>query len=787
MDIVFHSNGTLTSSCDGRSRIAASPVGLVAVGKKLFAPVSSDLEKNRLTLHYEMGDCVLSVEIGEWTILRIESVPEGITHFFFGPYLLPDAVSCGEMLGCGWMEDGSGVCIQSLNPKTVGEALYLLPEQLPLENGTSFPSPGSFAASLCDRGGVTLQCRVSDMSKPERGTVYGLKNVRIDPVEGEDGRIPGGAVALLFGKDPDDLLGQIGRLEVACGLPHPTINGEWAKTSPLTNEPYLVIETSMTDEEKVLAAERAGLHCVYFGDPFRSWGHFEINRDLYPGGEQAFGEFVSYAESHGVMTGFHTLSNFIHTHDPYVTPVPHRDLLIADETLLTADLSDSDREIPVADANNFSVRTTLNCCRIGDELIRFGAFDESGRVLLDCERGAYGTKAVAHKKGERLSRLTDHGYATLFPSIGLQGEMADRIGTLIRDSGVRRMSFDGLEGCTYTGRGEYASSEYVRRVFAKTGNEFLCDASNSSHYRWHCHSYFNWGEPWYEDDRKGGTFNYRAANQLKFRRNLFPGMLGWYCIWGSNPGAPRLEATTPEVLEAILSRTVGFDAGCCFVIQQNGRLNEYLDRIRVWGEFRASGKVTEELKAKMRDSRTDWHLEKTETGWEVSELMLLEQCLNNHQSLTMESGTTAYSIEGRTEGEQLLHRGALVVDSISPDPSTEPKTEPMHFRIRVGYPNEKGHLDALFLAGGWGGPRFLSFPVQADPGDYLEYHGGTCLEHYNAAFEHLETVRGEGEPAFVKNSIYTGLTVEWLTGKGEASELTMLFKSIQTARRYHFE
>jgi len=63
-----------------------------------------------------------------------------------------------------------------------------------------------------------------------------------------DGGVIGSKIAL-FGCSPEKALATIGNIEVAEGLPHPMIDGEWGKTVHSATASYLIIgfnETTWT-------------------------------------------------------------------------------------------------------------------------------------------------------------------------------------------------------------------------------------------------------------------------------------------------------------------------------------------------------------------------------------------------------------------------------------------------------------------------------------------------------------------------------------------------------------
>lgn len=780
MDFDFSTNGRLTLTVSGRTRIAPSPVGMILKNGCLHLPVSSELSGDLLTLRYAEETVVLRVCFRANGSLRMEvaEISDSVDAFTFGPYSVPDGVACGEMVGAVWFDDGAAVCIQSLNPKTMGES------ELKPDSADGWLMPARTAAAMGSRGGQ-LCCTVENMARPkqiDRLGENGFENIIADPVEGPDASIAGGAVVLTYGDDADALLADISRMELEEGMPHPTIDGEWAKTSPKTKSIYFVISGDDTDAQIRMAA-RANVRYLYFHNPFASWGHYGIDRKQYPGGEAEFRQMIADNRAQGVNVGFHTLSNFIHTFDPYVSPVPHPDLLAYDRTTLTAGISAEDTELPIRDTMNYARYSKLRAVRIGDEIITYASFDPSDMTLHGCTRGAFGTTAIAYPAGTALSRLADHGYRTLFPNIRLQGELADRIGAVIRDNGIRRMSFDGVEGCWYTGRGEYAASEFVRRVYAISGNELLCDASRASHYRWHIHSYFNWGEPYYDAERLGGMYNYRAKNQEYFHRNLMPGMLGWYKITDSDG---IYEATSDEMLEYMLARTVGYDAGLCFDISipESDRTNHLLDIIRLWQEFRDSVDVPEALRAKMRQQHTWWHLERNGEAWRLCEMTMADIDLNyNDDSVTLESGTCGYAAENG--GNPTLHNALIVYDRSTPEPDEPFITEPMNFRVRVGTVLDPGRLHDFAICEGWYNPAvLLDFKVEAKTGDYLAYRGGKTLYHYDVNYNLLEAVEGEGQEEIVSDgSGLHSVTLRYaLTDEDERTLLT--FRGIRTKKVY---
>ena len=121
-------------------------------------------------------------------------------------------------------------------------------------------------------------------------------------------------------------------------------------------------------------------------------------------------------------------------------------------------------------------------------------------------------QAAAHAKNVPLYKLWDYPYKTLFPDLELQGAFADRLVEIFNKTGLRQISFDGLEGCAYTGHEDYSTSRFVDQFYRGLDHNVLNDASRLSHYTWHIHTRMNWGEPWGEAMRTGQVEN-RIKNQ----------------------------------------------------------------------------------------------------------------------------------------------------------------------------------------------------------------------------------------------------------------------------------
>ena len=769
-EVILLPDGKLTLRKAGRGFVKESYIGRVICGETVYTPTKLEFDQNVITLQYPCGEVKIGLtECAGYHKLTLLSIPKDATNFVFGPYTT-DAESFGEILGAAWYSDGSVACIQSLMPKVEGG----------VQNGKI---PHAATAAAQGPEGITLQCSVTNRTKPSVMDHLGYRNALVKPVPGPDGQMEGAAVALIAADHAEQLLDIISDMELAEGLPHPMFKGNYAKRDPKASGIYLIFEGSgVSAEERIELAKRAGVSCVYLADVFEKWGHFPPNTGSYPGGIEELRALSEKAWADGITLGIHTLSNFIHTTDEYVTPVPHEKLLVMDETVLTAPLNETDTEIYVKDANNFA-RYDMNVVRLGDELIEYERFDEQTMCLTGCRRGAYGTKADSYDEGCLLSRLWCHGYRTLFPDVELQDEMADNLARFIKSCGIRRLSFDGLEGCSYNGTDQYGPAAYVRRVYEKVGSDLISDASIPGHYLWHTNAYYNWGEPWYDHVRRGGMHHYRVMNGAFFRRNLIPPMMGWYIV-ASCDG--KYEATTPENFEFAVSRSAAFDAGlavnfCDGVIGRHGLIGEFADMIRTWEDFRFHANIPQDVLLRMQEETGSWHLEKQDGGWLLTELILRQQDLSYcDREIKTEAG--AIYRKEITAAEGLVgHCSRIMLDA----PYGE-KEEKIRFRIRVGHPGH-GHLEDLAITRGFADeeltPDALRFKVTAEGGDYLEYRGGNELYHMDQHFRLKEIIHSDGSPIVLQSCKMDHVTVTYLTDDDPLA--TYMVTEIRRRNEFH--
>lgn len=588
---------TLEVLPEGRNLVATDSAGVllqIVKDGKWYKPVSAAFAKSTITLRYPNGQTAKIRVFYKNTYLRFEltEISKDADAVIWGPLNTSIGDTIGNTIGVVRSPEYA-VGIITLNTKTTGGEL-VNEEGAVYERGTT---------AVKKSFGSSLQAFTVNRSHNRVITVWGnWKNV---PVKGiPEGKLEGSAIAV-FGSKPSDVLPVISSIEQSEGLPHPLWKKEWIKQSAYPGQPYMITSFSEQNIDTLLRyAKRMGLAGVYHEGPFTTWGNFELDKKLFPNGIKGFTECVNKAHAMGLRLGFHTLSNFITTNDAYVTPKPNPHLATAGSSILQDAIDPEATVITVQSPEYFEMQSDLNSVRIDDEIIRFREVSKNAPYqLLDCVRGAFGTKKSNHAKGAAVSRLIDHPYKVFFPDWTLQKEIAANIANFINETGADQMDFDGHEGTYATGMGNMSLSGFAEDVYKAIKHPVVFGSSRAAHYFWHMDDYLNWGEPWYGGFRESQS-DYRIDNQKFYENNYLPNMLGWFLITSQ---------TKPEDVDWMLARAAGYHAGYALVvrydaIKNNPFINEIVEQVNSWTEAQQKNAFSPTQKQWLRVPEHDVHL-----------------------------------------------------------------------------------------------------------------------------------------------------------------------------------
>jgi len=584
--------------------------------------------------------------------------------------------------------------LQDMRPKSDGSVLYRVEAAMPIKNGSS------------------LQAYTRNRTNQRIYSDVGHEQIVAPPYN--DGGVIGSKIAL-FGCPEPKTLERLGEIELAEGLPHPMIDGEWVKTNRNAAAAYLI--TSFTEknvDEAIALTKKAGLNYLYHnGKTFENWGHFELNKAEFPNGLASLKNCVDKAAAQGVNLGTHFLSNFITTNDPYVTPIPDKRLAkVGSSTLVNAlSATATEIEIKAPDFFNQMKNNSLKTVVVGNELIRYGSVSSQAPWrLLDCQRGAFDTTPQAHQAGDTIAKLLDHPYKVFLTTADLTIEMSKTIANVYNQTGLRQISFDGLEGNRSTGLGTYGESLMPYTWYTSLSEELkkhlIIDASRTTHFFWHIYSRMNWGEPWYAGFRESQT-EYRFNNQAYFQRNFMPGMLGWFKM------TPE---TSVEDIEWMLAKSAGYDAGYALVadlstVHQNGNAASILALIGDWEKLRISNSFSNDQKEVMRDKSREFSLQKIDDStWNWQEMF---------------STILIHKQKVRQPGEPLSSTFSL------DNPGLE---QPAKFSLQAV------NCDANGISLELNNYKKIDVPLRLKQGQMLVYKGGDQLFLYTANWQLIKKV-----------------------------------------------
>lgn len=685
-----------------------APLMQVRVEGQLTPPqwARFDSESDTITLQYPETISASVKVLSKGTHLTFELVSltpaDPVELIVWGPYATTIGQTVGATVGVVRGERYA-IGIQALNPRTLGG--------YPWQEDDCMPHNRSEAAARPTDFGSTLQAYCRDRS--EARVIENMNHDKYLAPAFDDGGVVGSKIAL-FGCPKDQALETIGAIELAEGLPHPMIDGQWAKTAPSASAAYLIMGFGEQDIDRALdVTKQAGLRYLYHPGPFESWGHFKLKPGPFPEGVASLKRCVDRAKAQGIMLGVHTLSNFITPNDPYVTPVPDARLARVGTSLLAGEIDAEQRDIPIVSPDFFNQfrNNHLKTVVVGQELVRYGTVTDSAPwKLLDCRRGAFGTEAASHKEGTEIAKLADHAYKVFLTNTDLSIEMARNIADLYNETGLRQISFDGLEGNRSTAMGNYGEILFTQAWLDHLNDDikqhYIADASRTSHYFWHMYTRMNWGEPWYAGFRESQT-DYRLKNQAYFQANLMPGMLGWFNMTAQ---------TSIEDIEWMLTRSAAFNAGYAFctstkTLDQNAQSAEILRLIGQWERARLSHAFTQDQKHRMKDIKTEFSLEPIEAdAWRLTEIF---------------SYKFKHTQKVRQPGEPLYSTFAFE------NPAPEQAMQFLVTAAKGDVENIKMEMDSY---------KRISLPVTLEQGQTLKYTGGEAAVVYDRNWKRLRDI-----------------------------------------------
>ena len=343
------------------------------------------------------------------------------------------------------------------------------------------------------------------------------------------------------------------------------MGGPWALDAERNRGSYVFADVSEKNiDDWIALAKLGGIEQIHFIGWEQTLGHYAPRKDAFPHGLAGMKAAVDKIHAAGLKAGMHTLTGAISPNDPWASPVP--DPRLAKDAAFS--LAES------IDGKSTAVRTTEkpgdldaiwaysgwgNVLQVGAELIQYDAIAQTPPYgFAACHRGAFGTKALPHKRGTPVYCLFVR-YQTFQPDEDstLVDDLAAAIARVFNACGFDMIYQDGAEGMA---GGWHGMAKMREAIFKKLRRDVLVEASAWGHYEWAFHSRFgawdypNWGLKRFVDA-------HCRANEDFRRTALLPAQLGWWVILGPDRDHP---AETPDEFEYLCCKALAYDTPTLF-------------------------------------------------------------------------------------------------------------------------------------------------------------------------------------------------------------------------------
>ena len=615
-----------------------SPMATVKVNGNLLRPTMCSYTDGKLSLRFGKGEvkvvlqCACKKRYLTFTVLSVEG--EGVESLAFlslplqpGKHL---SSTSGAVVGDDW-----SVCLRELN----------------LQTQTSLGgSPATLGASCSSTYGI----------------VGGKAGLVVTPV--------------------DQLRPVLQEMVKAESLPQSSLGGPWALDAEGIRGSYLFAHPSERGVERwIELAKRGGFTHLHFDGWYKSLGHYEPSPVLFPNGLEGMRTMVRKVHAAGLKAGMHTLTGCIQPHDPWVTPVPDKRLAADASYTLAADMDEKSDMIltvekPQAHDTIWSYSGRGNAIRIGDEIIQYSEISFSPPYgFLKCTRGAFKTKASAHRKDDPVDHLRQV-YIAFYPDerSTLVDEVADAIARVYNECEFDQIYMDGSEGM-----GSMHAIQTMRSaIYKRLNRPAVVEASCWDHWSWYYHSRIGawdhpkWGLKPFTDLHCASIADYRQGALLQAQ-------LGWWVVLGPSHAS---RAETPDEMEYFCAKTLAYDSPSStqgigsLTSPANARMQEYLTVAGWYERLRLANYFPESVKEQLRQPGKDFHLVQADDGaWQ-----LLPTNYLTHKVTGRDNGTSIWRVTNEFSTQPLKLRlealygvtpydsqdAVLLADCASPDQFT---------------------------------------------------------------------------------------------------------------------
>lgn len=439
----------------------------------------------------------------------------------------------------------------------------------------------------------------------------------------------------LVGCPTGKLLDRIERIELAYGLPHPTLGRVWAHRSPEQERSYLFCDLKESTAAAMIGYAKSGGFgsIVVYGDVWNAThGTYGVNLLSFPGGEVGLKEVSRSIHSAGLKFGMHMLDLVISKNDPLVSPIPATGFMMYPERsrILGTDLGPAETFIPTTVSplgllgKGDKSRLAGRDLRIGDEIITYDDLKTTAPFgFSGSRRGAHGTSAAAHPAGSAIENFSEFiGYYR--PDI--QSDLYDRVARA-GAAALDKYAFDYIYpdgtgeslGSWPKGPQWYIYNLQISKLFRYTRREVLWAHAPITDYSWHIFSRGNTTDTVHTGIIQHFDRVSVAGAKASFA-DLQPFEFGWFGFFTS---ALDVQATRPREMEYAWSKALAYRAAMSLetdkaALDHNGRTSEIFSRIKTWEELKQKANFPQRIRDQLKTPGAEFELAKSSKGqWQI--------------------------------------------------------------------------------------------------------------------------------------------------------------------------
>ncbi len=406
--------------------------------------------------------------------------------------------------------------------------------------------------------------------------------------------------------------------------------GPWARDSRVAFGDYIIDSNAHPDHivENMEYYKFVGVDQIDFHQGLKSFrqGDFKF---AYAKDAKEFRETVSdVLKKNGMQSGLHTYAYYINPRcEMLADPKVQAQLDREEEFTLAEDIDENAMFIPSVESTagldtyyGFFTRN-LPFALIGEEIVRYTNDPQGFKVL---ERGAACTKAVPHKKGEKITHLIGcFNWFSPKPSSELFREIARNTARTYNEGGFDMIYLDALDGISrHAGKHDawYWCAVFVHEIVKNCNTPPIIEYSTMYPSIWAARARMGATDTPYRAYKYWNMFHHRQ--NLPFARQHLACTLGWYNYFPTTDAYPGNQHTKYHHWDAIDhmgSMAIMYDYSTTFgggpaTMERYAGFRRNIKLYKEYNDLRKSGYFKEETLKKLRDSEFEHKLIKKDSG-----------------------------------------------------------------------------------------------------------------------------------------------------------------------------